>query len=101
MSETQLLLSRIAALRRQLEQGQGLAKDAASSACASRSLATSERETQAEENAALRLERQVSQGSKHTALLDTVLCQLTPDSLAKDSPTLPKQLTSRARRILE
>jgi len=89
MSETQLLLSRIAALRRQLEQAQG------PPASVSRSLTTSERETQAG------LERQVARGSKETVLLDTVLRQLTPALSVKEPPTLPKQLTSRARRILE
>src|SRR5260370_22647168 len=89
MSETQLLLSRIAALRRQLEQAQG------PPAGVSRSLVVNERETPAG------LERQVARGSKETVLLDTALRQLTPASSVPDPPTLPTRLTSRARRGFE
>jgi HD-GYP domain-containing protein (c-di-GMP phosphodiesterase class II) len=91
MSETQLLLSRIAALRQQLEE-----------ACVSRPRAVGTDEGQAAKpNAIQLLEQEVAQGSQHTVILDTVLRQLLPDAGPRSLPTLPKQLTARARRILE
>jgi HD-GYP domain-containing protein (c-di-GMP phosphodiesterase class II) len=83
MTETQLLLSKISALRQRLEQAQGLAQEAESAAGANR--------------VAL-LGRQVAAGRDHDALLDSSLRQL------GDSPAAPARLgllTSRARRLLE
>ena len=93
MSETQVLLSRIAALRQQLEQARDLVKDASSSDD------TSLRHT--EENPLRQIERQVADGAKQTVLLDTTLRQLTPASSVAEPSLFPKQLTARARRILE
>jgi HD-GYP domain-containing protein (c-di-GMP phosphodiesterase class II) len=94
MSETQVLLHKIAALRQQLEQVQGLAQDAGSAAA---SLVMDRAD---DTNRVRRLERQVAAGTRHAALLDTTLRQLSPPA-ASEPPLLPRQLTSRARRILE
>jgi len=95
MSETQVLLTSIAALRHQLHQAKGLSKDPCSTAASSRN------QDSGGENSVQRLERQAADGSKQTTLLDRTLRQLTSASPAQDTFTLPKQLTSRARRILE
>src|SRR5439155_7111626 len=81
--------------RRQLEQVQGLAKDASATA------ASPSKQDSADDNGVRHLERQVAQRSKHSVFLDTVLRQLTPDFPVKEPASLPKQLTFRARRILE
>jgi HD-GYP domain-containing protein (c-di-GMP phosphodiesterase class II) len=49
----------------------------------------------------VQLERQVAEGSKQTVLLGRALRELAPALSARDAPILPKQLTARARRILE
>lgn len=127
MSEIQVVLTRIAALRQQLEQAKGLTihpemgaascrDDSAGEAWPESGAASAprvgtrprlaaqtrpgapERETHAAENA---LERLVAEGSKHTVLLDRALRQLTADRLMQDAAIMPKQLTARARRILE
>ena len=91
MTDTQVLLRKIAALRQQLEQVQGLAADAAD---------THGPEANDTAGRIERLERQVSNGAQHTVLLDTTLRQLAPAPAAA-AATLPRQLTARARRILE
>jgi hypothetical protein len=104
MSETQVLLTRIAALRQQLEQAKGLTTHP--EAGAARGAWSAERE--APELGAPRstlsaphLERLVADGSRQTVLLDRTLRQLTPDPPLQDASIMPKQLTARARRILE
>src|SRR5262249_49190665 len=47
------------------------------------------------------LEQQVADGMKQTVLLDAALRQLTPPSAVGEPPIFPKQLTARARRVLE
>jgi HD-GYP domain-containing protein (c-di-GMP phosphodiesterase class II) len=95
MTDAQVLLTKIAALRQQLEQAQGLAKDAGSSAA---SLA---KDKAASEHAVRCLEEKVAEGSKQTVLLHRALRQVESAWPGHDTPILPKQLTARARRILE
>jgi HD-GYP domain-containing protein (c-di-GMP phosphodiesterase class II) len=85
MSETGVLLSKIAALRHELDQFQGLTQDPAA--------ATESAETMR------RLERKVAIGNETTLLLDRTIRQLTPP--ADEPAMLPRQLTARARRLLE
>ncbi len=94
MSETQVLLSKIAALRQRLEQAQGLAREAGSAA-ASLTTVPSGRLS--------RLEHQVRIGADDSTLLDCSLRQLTDGAggQAKTERTGPTQLTARARRLLE
>ncbi len=92
MSDTQLLLNKIAALRQQLEQVQGLVSDAGSAAAS--------KENPDEKSRLRKLQSQVAAGSHHTSLLDSALRQLKP-TVPTDLTILPKQLTARARRILE
>lgn len=96
MTDTQVLLGKIAALRQRLEQAQGLARDAGSAAAALTG------ETRDETGRVWRLERQVAAGGENASLLDGSLRQLT--ELAAPAETverLPAQLTARARRIIE
>jgi HD-GYP domain-containing protein (c-di-GMP phosphodiesterase class II) len=92
MIDTQALMEKIACLRRQLEEVQDLAKEPGSAAAPGKS-----------ESAARvwRLERQVSAGSTHLALLDSTLKELAPGAESAPAPPLPKQLTSHARRLIE
>ena len=94
MTDSQLLLRKIAALRQQLEQVQGLAANASSAAATP---ATDGKDTGSRIQ---RLERQVSKGGQQTVLLDGAIRQLTP-APPVTSTVLPRQLTARARRILE
>src|SRR2546423_1347660 len=87
MSETQVLLSKIAALRQRLEQAQGLIDDAGHAAA---SLA----------DPVGVLERKVVAGGRQSALLDTALRQL-PAGAGGDGATLPAQLPARAARLLK
>jgi HD-GYP domain-containing protein (c-di-GMP phosphodiesterase class II) len=90
MSDTQVLLSKIAALRERLEQAQGLA----------RSEPTEPIPTPPHRFAVL--ERQVATGEWHNTLLDTAVRPLTETpSVPTQTPSLPRQLTARARRLLE
>jgi HD-GYP domain-containing protein (c-di-GMP phosphodiesterase class II) len=79
MKDTQELLSKIAALRQQLEQARGTGPARGTGRL-------------------WRLEGQVAAGARHSHLLDGALRQLpaTPD----EAPTLPRQLTARAHRLL-
>src|SRR5262245_54068649 len=96
MTDTQVLLGKIAALRQRLEQAQGLARDADSAAA---TLAGTPRD---DSGRVWRLERQVESGADHAALLDGSLRQISELTSVPDaSGRLPRQLTSRARRILE
>jgi HD-GYP domain-containing protein (c-di-GMP phosphodiesterase class II) len=94
VSDTQVLMNKIVALRQQLEQVQGLATDADSASVAPVKAGTDGN------GRVWRLERHVATGSQHAALLDSTLRQLTAGP-APEVPALPKQLTARARRILE
>lgn len=89
MTETQVLLSKIAALRQRLEQAQGLVQDAGTAAAAlaigSAGIAP--------------LERKIEAGTRQQALLDTGLRQLTARANG-DGAALPAQLTTRASRLL-
>jgi HD-GYP domain-containing protein (c-di-GMP phosphodiesterase class II) len=94
MSDTQVLMSKIVALRQHLEQVQGLAKDAGSAAA---SLVQNGKD---DPDRVRRLERQVAAGSQHSVLLDRAVRQLVPTPTAAESTVLPKQLTARARRLV-
>jgi hypothetical protein len=87
MTESQALLGKIAALRRRLEQAQKLAAEANSAA----------QELLASPPVAV-LERRASDGALHDATLDGILHPVTP---RVEPPPLPRQLTMRARRVLE
>jgi HD-GYP domain-containing protein (c-di-GMP phosphodiesterase class II) len=93
MSETQVLLSKITALRQKLEQVRGLAQDAGSAATA---LAKQNKEVPERT-----LRRRAALASEQAALLDSALRQLNPDATAVEMKVLPTQLTARARRLLE
>jgi hypothetical protein len=91
MSDTQVLLSKIAALRQRLEQAQGLANDVGSAAA---SLPGSARLQQ--------LEQQTAALTGNGLLLDNVLRQLPATEMAAGQDTvLPTQLTARASRLLQ
>jgi hypothetical protein len=95
MSETRALLSKIQALRQRLEQAQGLANEARSAAAALME------ETGAAGQRLVSFERLVEEGGEHDAQVDRVLRPLT-GAVGGDEPhLLPRQLTSRARRVLE
>ena len=92
MTDTQVLLGKISALRQRLQQAQGLAQEAGSAAAAL-----------TEENGpplrVATLERLVSAGAEHDAALERVL----PNGAGGrgEARPLPRQLTARARRLLE
>jgi HD-GYP domain-containing protein (c-di-GMP phosphodiesterase class II) len=89
MTETQELLSKIAALRQRLDQARGLASEADSAVL---KLLGGDGAT------LLDLRRRVDAGSAHDANLDTVL---KPVEGGTDAVTLPRQFTARARMLLE
>jgi HD-GYP domain-containing protein (c-di-GMP phosphodiesterase class II) len=96
MTDTQVLLGKITALRQRLEQAQGLARDAGSAAAALSG------EARDDAGRVWRLERRVATGGENAALLDGSLRQLTELAAPAESvERLPSQLTARARRILE
>jgi HD-GYP domain-containing protein (c-di-GMP phosphodiesterase class II) len=80
MSETQVLLAKVTALRQRLEQAQGLASEARSAAAA--------------------LEQAVASGGEHDGRLDAAVRPLTGAS-ALEPARPPRQITARARRVLE
>src|SRR5262249_8975652 len=90
MSETQVLLSKIVALRQRLEQAQGLIRDAGSTAASLLGGAADPVRV---------LERKVTAGARQHALLDSGLRQLAP-SPAGEGASLPAELTARAARLL-
>ncbi len=93
MTETQVLLSKIAVLRQRLEQAQGLLHDAGTAAA---SLVEKGADPVAT------LERKVAAGARQTHLLDGALRQLAPGGAAGgDGVMLPSQLTARAARLLK
>jgi HD-GYP domain-containing protein (c-di-GMP phosphodiesterase class II) len=95
MSDTQVLLGKIAALRQRLEQAQGLAHEAGSAAA---SLAE---ETRGETGRIWRLERHLASAANDGGLLDNSIRQLADATANESALPLPHLLTSRARRVLE
>jgi HD-GYP domain-containing protein (c-di-GMP phosphodiesterase class II) len=92
MSETQILLGKIAALRQRLEQASGLAREATNAAAALAGDAVGHAvEVQ-------KLERQTTVAAEHDTQLDIVV---RPLGAATEAPALPRLVTSRARRVLE
>lgn len=88
MSDTQVLLNRIAALRQRLEEA--------------REQTTSDRrKPDLDRSPLMTLQRQVVRGAEHNALLDAALRQLPDTALPGELQVLPTRLTVRARRILE
>jgi HD-GYP domain-containing protein (c-di-GMP phosphodiesterase class II) len=87
MSDTQVLLTKIAALRQQLES---IPREAPPG-----------REEPDGTNRVQQLERQIAAGTQQSVLLDSTLRQLVPGTSLAEGPILPRQLTVRAHRILE
>jgi HD-GYP domain-containing protein (c-di-GMP phosphodiesterase class II) len=94
-SDTQVILSKISALRQRLEQAQGLAHEAGAAA------AGLARELSPGANPLQSLERAVAEGFDHGRLLDGALRQLDGSALPGTEARVPALLTARARRILE
>ena len=91
MSDTHVLLNKIASLRQRLEQAQGLAGEAVASLTAGPATGRLGR-----------LEQQVHRGAEHDALMDGSLRQITPASGTGCEGRLSvTQLTARYRRLLE
>jgi hypothetical protein len=90
MMETQILLSKIAALRQRLEQAQGIVREADTAAAALLQGGT----------VIDALERKVSAGAQQQSLLDTAMRPLAVTAAGTDGAALPAQLTSRAARLL-
>jgi HD-GYP domain-containing protein (c-di-GMP phosphodiesterase class II) len=96
MTDTQVLLGKIAALRQRLEQAQGLAREAGSA------VAALTEDIQGERGRTWRLERRVAAAAEDAFVLDGSLRQLAEVATgAGPATTLPHQLTARARRVLE
>jgi hypothetical protein len=94
MSETQMLLGKIQALRQRLEQAQGLANEARSAAAALVEETVGSRRLPA-------FERLVEESDEHDHQLDRIVRPLTALVRKGEACVLPRQLTSRARRALE
>jgi hypothetical protein len=94
MSETQVLLGKIQALRQRLEQAQGLANEARTAAAALMEEPTGNRRL-------LAFERLVEESDEHDHHLDGLVRPLTALVRGDEVRLLPRQLTSRARRALE
>ena len=98
MSDTQVLLNKIAALRQRLEQAQGLVS---TEERATLPLVHTPRPTDEVPAHIKQLESQVTAGAWYHALLDDSLRQLTEAAAVGDSAMLlPRQLSARARRLL-
>ncbi len=95
MSETRVLLGKIQALRQRLEQAQGLANEARTAAAAL------VEETAAAGRRLVSFERLVEEGDEHDNHVDRVIRPLTGPAGGDGPLLLPRQLTSRARRVLE
>src|SRR5262245_18692804 len=93
MTETQVLLSKIAALRQRLEQAQGLIDDAGTAAASLLEKGPADPGTA--------VERKVAAGARQHALLEAHLRQLPGAGAGGDGATLPTQLTARAARLLK
>jgi hypothetical protein len=94
MSETQVLLGKIQALRQRLEQAQGLANEARSAAAALVEETGSSHRLTA-------FERLVEDNGTHDAQLDSTVRPLIALVRGDEAHPLPRQLTARARRSLE
>jgi HD-GYP domain-containing protein (c-di-GMP phosphodiesterase class II) len=94
MTETQVLLGKIAALRQRLDQAQSLASEARSA------IAALSGEEEDALGSVLAFERHVEAAGAHDAALDRVVRPLTAPA-GGDEPRGPRQLTHRARRVLE
>ena len=92
MTDPQLLLGKISALRQRLQQAQGLAQEAGSAAAALTGGTGASASVQT-------LERLVEAGEEHDAEIDHLARAAQPPR-AEERP-LPRQLTARARRLLE
>src|SRR4051812_3621096 len=92
MSETRMILGKITALRQRLEQARGLAREAGSAAAL-----LDGGDGQAGQPPGL--ERQAALGAEHDARLDEAVRPLLPGAGAP--APVPRQLTARARRVLE
>src|ERR1700675_1612150 len=92
MSQSQMLLSKIAALRQRLEQAQGVVSDPGSAPA-------SLLEAGKPADPVRVLERRVAAGAQQNALIEGTLRALT--SAPGDGPTLPTHLTARASRVLK
>ena len=96
MTDTHLLLGKIVALRQRLDQARGLAPDAGSAA---EQIAD---HSSADAGRVWRLERRVASGDEDAAALDGSLRQLTDlATSAESADRMPRQLTARARRVVE
>jgi HD-GYP domain-containing protein (c-di-GMP phosphodiesterase class II) len=93
MSGTQVLLSRIAALRQQLEQDQSTGPEGPSD--------LKPQQNQGSAGRLRQLEQQVSNASRQTHLLDNTVRQLSSADTPAEEMVLPRQLTASARRLLE
>ena len=91
MTDTQALLGKITALRQRLEQAQKLATEATSAATQLLGVPAGSGAS------VVVLERRVRADDEHDSVLDGVARAVAPP----DGPTLPRQLTMRARRALE
>lgn len=97
MSETRVLLGKIQALRQRLEQAQGLANEARSAA-----VALVEETTAVGGGGRLAaFEQLIADSDDHDAEVDRALRPLTGPAGGDEAPFLPRQLTARARRVLE
>jgi hypothetical protein len=96
MSDTQVLLGKITALRLRLQQAQGLAHEAGSAV-----VSLLRDGTNPDLKPAV-LERQAAVVAESDWLLDDALKQLPAGaSVEQEAPAMPTQLTARARRVLE
>ncbi|HEY7326272.1 MAG TPA: HD domain-containing phosphohydrolase [Gemmataceae bacterium] len=94
MSETQVLLGKIQALRQRLEQAQGLANEARTAAAALVEESSGNRRL-------ISFQRLVEESDEHDHQLDSIVRPLTAVVREDEARILPRQLTSRARRALE
>jgi hypothetical protein len=95
MSDTQLLLRKITALRQRLEQAQGLVREAGAA------VAGLNGEDGGGGQLAL-LRAHVAEGGEHNALLHGAVRQVAAAvGSTEEGPPLPAHLTARARRLLE
>jgi hypothetical protein len=95
MSDSQVLLNKIAALRQRLEQAQGLAHDLGSAAAA---LPAGE---SAFAGRVQLLEQSLAAGSLNNVLLDSSLRRLPTEGQSGQLEILPAQLTARASRLVK
>jgi HD-GYP domain-containing protein (c-di-GMP phosphodiesterase class II) len=95
MSGTHVLLSRIAALRQQLEQAQDQSRDGEPTAT------SPPQQHDGPHSRLWQLEQQVTNGSRQTVLLNRTLHPLSSGGSPQEEVVLPRQLTASARRLLE